>query len=863
MKVSRHALTLPKISFAVKLTALVWVISLLSISLVAYFTYIRAEQQLIDDLGSQLKRIVQTTAPLLDASRHENIFYHNEMGLEGEDSFRAIQAQLVKVRDSNEMPHHYGLSPLYTLRKSWQFEQNHMLEFVVMTDPDKSGKYFTGAYYPIEPFQEKVFDGEVVVTDIYQDAEGTWLTAAAPITGADGEVVAILQADRRVDFIFGQIRHLRNLYIRPAIGSLVLGLILSLLFSWRTMQPINRLIQAARDFGGGNYDKRITERRNDEFDVVFRSFNDMADNIRQSETDLINAHNESEAARKNVADILESISDAFFAVNRQWHFTYVNNQAENLLQEKRKTLIGRNIWEQLPFMVPGFDNALGKAMNDKISTSVEGYYEPLGIWIEAHVYPGQDGISVYFRDISERKQVEKRLDYLANYDDLTGLPNRSLFMERLSHTLKRAQWHDRMVGVLYCNLDRFKVVNDDLGHNIGDQVLKIVARRLSRAVGEENTVARLSGDEFVILLSDAGAAAEINHAAEIIIQSLSKPVMLEGHEVVVPASIGISMYPDHGHDLNTLMKNADIAMYLAKDEGKNKYHVYSQAMDTLPTGRLTMESALRRAIDNHELLIYYQPQVNHRTGRIVGAEALVRWQHAELGLVSPAAFLPLAEETGLIEDIGNWVMHQACWQTRVWHDAGFDDLRIAVNLSDREFKRPNLIEFVSRHLQATQLPAGSLELELTENIITRNTEQSIGVMQQLLDMGVKLSIDDFGTGNTSLSHLKRFPVHQVKIDRSFVTDIINDPADATITEAIISLSHNLEMGVVAEGVENDEQLRILSEQGCDVIQGYLFSKPVPADEFTELLRNQEEHFARIACRPRGVVIRDDRFMNRH
>ena len=862
MSGARRRFIFPHVSFAVKATALVWVIALLSISFVASVTYLRAEQQLVDNLGSQLKRIVQTTAPLLDASEHENIFYQDEVGLEGERSFSRIQEQLIRVRDSNDMPHHNGLSPLYTLRKSWQFEKNHQLEFVVMTDPDEAGHYFTGAKYPVEPFQLKVFNGKVMVTDIYQDGEGTWLTAAAPIYDAAGEVVAILQADRRVDFIFDQIRHLRELYIRPAIGSLVLGLLLALLFSWRTMQPIKRLAQAASDFGSGNYDERIDDERNDEFGVVFRSFNDMADNIRRSEMELIFAHTESERAHKEVVDILESISDAFFAVDKRGRFSYVNNQAEKLLQQPRQELIGRIIWGQIPFMVTGFDDALVRAMNEKMSSSVEGYYEPLDIWIEAHVYPGEDGISVYFRDISERKQAEEKLYYLSSYDELTGLPNRTLFMEQLNHTLKRAESHGRMVGVMYCNLDRFRVVNDSLGHNIGDQLLKIMARRFVRVSGDAATVARFSGDEFVILLPDMPTPDDINTIAEKIIEALSTPVMLEGNEVVVPASVGISVYPDHGQDLNTLLKNADTAMHHAKSEGKNKYRIYSLVMDTAPSaGRLTLESALRRAIDNHELRVFYQPQVDHRTRVIVGAEALVRWQHTKLGLVSPAVFLPLAEETGLIEDIGNWVMHQACWQTRVWHDAGYAGLRIAVNLSDREFNRANLVDFVGRHLQATQLPPDCLELELTENIITRNTEQSISVMRKLQEMGVKLSIDDFGTGNTSLSHLKQFPVHLVKIDRSFVTDIANNAADATITEAIISLSHNLDMKVVAEGVENIEQWRILCAQQCDYIQGYLFSKPVPVDEFSDLLKNQARHFAKIV-QPSDNVIKDNRFQRR-
>jgi len=838
MKSFRKALAGPiKLSFAVKLIALTSFIIFLSVSLVASFTYLDAEKRLIGNLGEQLQRIVQSTAPLLDPELHENIYYNPETGVEGNDNFLQIQALLTKVRDSNHMPHHNGLSPIYTLRRSWQFEKNSMLEFVVMTDPDKSGRFYTGALFKMEPFHEKVFNGEVKTTDIYYDNEGAWLSAAAPIFNDDGKVIAILQADRRVDFVLQQLADLRNSYLDAGLASLMAGVILSLLFAWRTMKPIKQLVEVSTDFGHHNYDRRIEYARGDEFGIVFRSFNNMAENIEQAELDLLEANKLSEDSRNKVIDILKSIKDAFLAVDNHWKFTYINSQAEKLLQQQRENLLGEYLWEHMPPMIPGLYTALQKTMNSKATVQLEGYYEALDIWVEVYIYPATDGISVYFRDISERKLAEEHLHYLANFDSLTGLPNRTQLMERLNQHFVAEAVDDRLFALLFCDLDRFKVINDNLGHNVGDQLLIRAAELFSNVVRPNDMVARLSGDEFVILITDVGSVETIKQIAENIVLTISEPIYLADNELYVPTSIGISIYPTHGTDATTLLKKADTAMYYAKESGKNNFKIYSPEMDKREIDHLRLESALHHALAKDELHVYYQPLVDAKSGRITGAEALIRWLHPDIGFISPGEFLPIAEETGMIEDIGEMILNNACSQAKAWQDAGHKDFRISVNLSDREFKRENLYQIVSEALVLSNLAPEFLELELTEYIITKDINHSIELLKEFRSMGVRLAIDDFGTGYSSLSHLKRFPTNTVKIDRSFVSDIADNPSSRMITEAIISLSHNLDMKVVAEGIEENSQLRVLTEQDCDIIQGFLFSKPLPVNEFTQLLNN--------------------------
>jgi len=436
--------------------------------------------------------------------------------------------------------------------------------------------------------------------------------------------------------------------------------------------------------------------------------------------------------------------------------------------------------------------------------------------------------------VIERKRAEERLQYLAHYDGLTGLPNRLLYFDRLDQALAWAHRNGQLVVVLLLDLDRFKNINDTLGHDVGDGVLQAVAERISACVRDGDTVARLGGDEFVLLLSNITEDRDIPPIAEKVLDAVEKPVVWEGRELFVTASIGISRYPRDGKDAQALLKNADTAMYRAKEQGKNNFQLYSSRLDARSVERLGLESSLRHALERGEFLLYYQPRINLRSGRMTGMEALLRWQHPELGLVSPDEFIPLLEETGLIVSVGQWVLHTACQQNKVWQQAGFPPLRVAVNLSVRQFKR-GLSDIVARVLNDTGLESRWLALEITESILMEHKESAIALLNELNGMGIRLVIDDFGTGYSSLSYLKRFPIHSLKIDRSFVQDIPDDPGDMAIARSVIGMAHSLNMTVTAEGVETAQQVDFLRAQNCDRIQGYYFSPPLPAEVFTQLL----------------------------
>jgi diguanylate cyclase (GGDEF)-like protein len=443
-------------------------------------------------------------------------------------------------------------------------------------------------------------------------------------------------------------------------------------------------------------------------------------------------------------------------------------------------------------------------------------------------------------DMTERKQAEERLSYLASCDSLTNLPNRILFYDRLNQVLSRAPWSKRLVGVLFLDLDRFKIINDTLGHNVGDELLKAVAERLKGCVRAGDTVARLGGDEFTVILDDVAKEQDVTKIAQKILDALSKPYRIEGHELFTTTSIGISLYPHDGETAETLLKNADIAMYRAKEQGKNNFQHYSSAMNAKASERLSLENGLRHALEGEELRLLYQPQLDLKSGQIIGMEALVRWQHPEMGLLSPAKFIPVAEETGLIIPMGEWVLRTACAQNRAWQTAGYASMRIAVNFSARQFQQQNMIKMVSRVLQETGLAPHFLELELTESIIMKNAENTIATLYQLHEMGLEISIDDFGTGYSSLSYLRRFPINRLKVDQSFVRDIAKDPINAEIVNAIITMAHSLKIKVIAESVETAEQLRILRSLECDEMQGYILSPPLSPQEATKLLAEEED-----------------------
>jgi diguanylate cyclase (GGDEF)-like protein/PAS domain S-box-containing protein len=439
-------------------------------------------------------------------------------------------------------------------------------------------------------------------------------------------------------------------------------------------------------------------------------------------------------------------------------------------------------------------------------------------------------IVVVSRDVTERLVAEERLRHIAHHDLVTNLPNRVLFKDRLDQALRHARSYRKQVGILFIDLDNFKHVNDSFGHAAGDQLLRELANRFTRCLRSEDTVARQGGDEFIVLIPDLDRREHVEIIARKILKALAARVSIDDQELEVTASIGISTYPDDGDDAEMLLKHADIAMYYAKEKGKNGYEFFSSEMDDVLRQRMAMERNLRQALKNDELLLHYQPQIDLQTGAIASVEALVRWQHPELGLIGPMHFIPQAEENGLIVSIGEWVLREACRQSKRWQAMGHPPLRIAVNVSGRQLAQQDFLDRVSRSLEVTGLDAACLELELTESVVMQNVDHNIATLDKLSQMGVRIAIDDFGTGYSSLSYLKRFPIHKLKVDRSFVRDITTDRNDAVIVSTIIGMAKSLGISVTAEGVETEEQLAFLRQQGCDFAQGYYFSKPMPATD---------------------------------
>jgi len=438
-------------------------------------------------------------------------------------------------------------------------------------------------------------------------------------------------------------------------------------------------------------------------------------------------------------------------------------------------------------------------------------------------------------DITDAKTHQDELARQANHDSLTGLPNRNLLWDRIDRACVRTQRYGGFAAVAFLDLDNFKVVNDSLGHSLGDHLLRAVASRLESSLRAMDTVARLGGDEFVLVLSDHKSAQSVSGELQRIVESFSQPFAVDGRDVYITASVGVALYPQDAKDPEALMKSAELAMYRAKESGRNGYQLYTAELQTRVTERLALEGMLRRALERGEFSLHYQPQVDLRTNRVFGCEALIRWNQADLGMIGPAKFIPLAEDTGLIVPIGEWVARTACLQTRAWQVAGLPAVTVAVNISARQFRDKSLLPAIKRILAETGLAPAQLELEVTESVIMQDAQNVIADLQAFRDMGVRLSIDDFGTGYSSLSYLKRLPVDRLKIDQSFVRDITSDADDAAIAQAVITLGHTLNLRVIAEGVETPEQLAFLRRNQCDEMQGYLFGKPVPAEEFRKLL----------------------------
>jgi diguanylate cyclase (GGDEF)-like protein/PAS domain S-box-containing protein len=455
-------------------------------------------------------------------------------------------------------------------------------------------------------------------------------------------------------------------------------------------------------------------------------------------------------------------------------------------------------------------------------------------------------------DITERKRAEEQVKHLAFHDPLTNLPNRLLFNDRLTLAVAQAHRHNQRLAVLFLDLDRFKVINDSLGHSVGDELLRQVAERIQEYVREGDTVARLGGDEFTLLVPGITAEEDAAKIAKKVCDAIHDPFWIDGRELFVTTSLGVAVYPSDGHDAETLVRNADSAMYRAKEQGRDNYQLYTPAMNAKAIERLSLESQLRQAVANDELELHFQPFIDLNTAEVLGAEALLRWRHPELGLIPPGEFIPIAELSGLIVPIGEWVLRTACAEARKWHASGFSKLTVSVNLSSRQFQQADLVSQVTSALAETGLEPDKLDLEITETNAMQNAEHSINTLWGLKKQGVRISMDDFGTGYSSLNYLKRFPIDRIKLDQSFVRDLPEDKDDAAIAMAVIAMGRSLELVVIAEGVETEEQLAFLKDRQCDQLQGFLFSRPLPPEAFESFLEesrapeseHQRSRFAR-------------------
>jgi diguanylate cyclase (GGDEF)-like protein/PAS domain S-box-containing protein len=540
---------------------------------------------------------------------------------------------------------------------------------------------------------------------------------------------------------------------------------------------------------------------------------------------------------------LEHACDAVHWMNAEGRIVYANRASCRSLGRSREELLCLTI----PDIDPRFPKERWQTFWEELKVRGSMTFETQHQTKQKHVFPveitatylnfdGQEYCFAFARDITERRVAEERVQSLAYYDALTGLPNRILLRDRLTQALATARRQKHQVALLFLDLDRFKIINDSLGHTVGDLLLQEVAERLQSFAREQDTVARLGGDEFLIVLTNVKDIPAAAVAAERFMDAMTVGFVIQGHSLSVSCSLGISIFPEHGADSETLIKNADAAMYSAKDAGRNNFQFFTADMTAKAVERLTLENNLRTALDRQELFLVYQPQMEIATGKIIGLEALIRWRHPELGLVPPDEFISIAENSGLIMPIGEWVLRTACAQARKWLEEGFAAVSVAVNVSAIQFRQEGFPDTVGRVLQETGLPPQCLELELTESLLLSNADVMFSVLRQLTAMGLRLAIDDFGTGYSSLSYLKHFPVSKLKIDRSFVRDVAVNPDDAAIATAIISMAKSLNLKVIAEGVEDEAQMSFLRTHQCDEIQGYYFSKPLAVDEVAGKMR---------------------------
>ena len=622
--------------------------------------------------------------------------------------------------------------------------------------------------------------------------------------------------------------------ILVALSVVLISLWLGVKMLRLVINPISRISEEFKRVGRQDYTQTSIASSFTELQTLVDGFNHMIEEIDRNQHEL-----------KKASVVFDNTSEGIMITDAQHKIVSVNRSFTKITGYGEEEVVGKNpaflksgyhdkvFYEELWSSIKQTGEWRGEVRNKRKNGEV--YTQLLSI----NTFRDVQGELTYhigvFADISNIKETENKLDYLAHHDQLTGLPNRLLCLVRMEHELQLAQRNATQVAILFLDLDLFKNVNDSMGHAKGDILLQQVSMCLSDSLRSEDTVARLGGDEFVIILGSLKSRQDAALVAENTLALFSRPFQIDEQEIFIGASCGISVYPEDGTDQDLLLRNADSAMYRAKANGRNNYQFYTQALTDEASERFTIETSLRQALGKNELSVYYQPQYSLLNNKIIGLEALLRWNNSVLGSVSPGKFIPIAEETGLIVSIGEWVLKTACKQLYEWKCKGCSSIKMAVNLSSRQFSRPGLEKVIESILLETNLSADELDLELTESIIMHDTKTVVETLNKLHDMGVSLSVDDFGTGYSSLSYIQRFPLDTLKIDRSFVRDITSNLVDAEMIDSIIALGHSMHLKVLAEGVETEEQLAYLQKKGCDEVQGFYFSQAVPAAEIEKML----------------------------
>ncbi|MBF0189597.1 MAG: EAL domain-containing protein [Magnetococcales bacterium] len=670
-------------------------------------------------------------------------------------------------------------------------------------------------------------------SDWFEEAGERHHVVFHPLPALVGWSVAQVRAHHTLMSGRNSLHELRLALLLITVATVLLAALLVRNRLGRIVAPLRDLTRAMESIALGSLDfsRRLPEAEGpDEAVLLACTFNRMLDTLDRN-TD----------SKDYTEQILGAMVDGFLVLDREIRIQRVNPALVTLLEETEEKLIGRHLDALLPdpsFCAIMYRDLLSDRQfrfQETVFLTADG--RQVAVSISSSLLRHEDeivGTVILVQDIRQRKRNEEQLHFLANFDVLTHLPNRSLLVERLSQSLVRAPWRNTSVGLMHCALDRFKTINETLGHRAGDELLKEVANRLQSNVREGDTVARVGGDEFLILLKDMARAEDVIHLARKISNAIAASVILaNGQEVFITASIGISLFPENGTSTDELLKNADLATQFAKAQGRNQFSFFSAEMNRKGAQRLSMERDLRRAIERGELEAHYQPRWDLKQDRLVGAEALVRWRRGGEKPVSPGEFLPLAEELGLIEAIDLWMVREVCRQARQWLDEDRPPLRVSVNLSHHLFGRTDLVEVIRQILADCRLEPHLLELELTEAIVMHDVGHAMNALQAFREMGIHLAVDDFGTGYSSFSHLRRLPVHVLKIDRSFVREITTHREDEAITHAIISLAHTLGLRATAEGAEEQAQRELLTRLGCDELQGYLISRPLPAREMEE------------------------------